>query len=419
MDVMTAQLLDSIKKYLPALLADMMKQATSLARSKGMSLYIVGGSVRDAMLGRANFDLDLVVEGDAIALAMAMAQVSGARLTVHHRFNTAKLKSGSWAIDIAQARSETYARPGALPVVRQGTLQDDLFRRDFTINAMAVRLTPAPAGELIDPFGGCTDLKHKLIRVLHDKSFIDDATRIWRAIRYEQRLGFNLEAHTLELLKASIPNLDAISGDRLRHELEAVLKEKEPEEVLHRAWILKALARIYPSLRGDTWLARKFRQAREVVPVHQLVEIYPALLTYRLDNRELEEYIKCLRPTQKTTTVLRDTQRLKGILKSLEQKDTKNSKVYELLRNFNNTSALASVVATSSVTARDNLKLYLEKLRYVRPVLNGDDLLRLGVPPGPGMQELLTSLLYARLDEKLKTKADEEAVAKKWLHKRA
>ena len=182
--------------------------------------------------GKPIFDLDLVVEGDAIGLAKEFAEKVGGKLTVHTMFNTAKIALDKWTIDIAMARTETYAKPGALPVVKPGTLKTDLFRRDFTVNAMAICLSPDNYGELIDLYGGLNDLKNKIIRVLHEKSFIDDATRIWRAIRYEQRLGFQIEPETLKLLKRDVPMLKTVGGYRLRHELELVLKEKEPEKAL-------------------------------------------------------------------------------------------------------------------------------------------------------------------------------------------
>ena len=148
--------------------------------------------VRDLLLGRSNFDLDLVVEGDAISLAQRLTQVKPGKIITHPRFNTAKIKWSEWSVDLTTARSETYVKPGALPRVKSGSISDDLFRRDFTINAMAVYLSPGRYGELIDLYGGRNDLEHKLIRILHENSFTDDATRIWRGLRYEQRLNFQL-----------------------------------------------------------------------------------------------------------------------------------------------------------------------------------------------------------------------------------
>jgi tRNA nucleotidyltransferase (CCA-adding enzyme) len=166
--------------------------------------------------------------------------------------------------------------------VKPASIKDDLFRRDFTINAMAIELSTSHYGQLIDLFGGQDDLEHKLIRVLHEKSFIDDATRIWRGLRYEQRLNFRLETVTLQLLKRDTSYLDKVSGDRIRHELELVLKEAYPEKVLSRADELGVLAKLHPALKGDGWQAGKFEQARKLSsPDSPSTELYLSLLAYR------------------------------------------------------------------------------------------------------------------------------------------
>ena len=201
-------LVSQIEKQLPAGLVDFIRAASDMTVSQGYKLYIVGGLVRDLFLERTNLDLDLVVEGDAINLAQEMARTWQGKLTTHPRFGTAKLQWSNWSVDLATARAETYARPGALPTVKPGTISTDLVRRDFTINAMAVELNPGHFGELLDPHRGRDDLYGKRIRVLHDRSFIDDATRIWRALRYEQRLDFQIEPATLRLLKKDTAMLD-------------------------------------------------------------------------------------------------------------------------------------------------------------------------------------------------------------------
>ncbi|MFC1966600.1 CCA tRNA nucleotidyltransferase, partial [Chloroflexota bacterium] len=233
-----------IEKQLPVELVKFMHAAGQVAASQEQGLYLVGGVVRDLLLGRTNLDLDMVVGGNAIELAQRLAGTTRGKLITHPRFNTAKLRWDTWSVDFATARSETYEKPGALPKVKPGSLASDLFRRDFTINAMAIELSHGRYGQLIDRHGGMDDLKHKLIRILHERSFIDDATRIWRGLRYEQRLDFQLEANTLKLLKRDLPMLDTISGDRIRHELELVLREEFPEKALRRATELGVLPRL-------------------------------------------------------------------------------------------------------------------------------------------------------------------------------
>ncbi len=307
-----------IQKQLPAELVDFMQVAGEMSAKRGQSLYLVGGVVRDLLLGRSNFDLDLVVEGEAISLAQRLAQVKPGKIIVHPRFNTAKIKWGEWSVDLTTARSETYVKPGALPQVKSGSISDDLFRSDFTINAMAVYLSPGRYGELIDLYGGRNDLEHKLIRILHENSFIDDATRIWRGLRYEQRLSFQLEPATLKLLKRDIPRLDTISGDRIRHELELILAEEYPEKVLRRAEELSVLAELHTTLKGDGWLAGKFQQARQLsYPELPPVGLYLAFLAYSLTVEEKEHLISRLRLPKSLAQILRDTDSLKSELQSL------------------------------------------------------------------------------------------------------
>ncbi len=299
-------LADKIENSLPAELLALTKEAVAIAGAKKMRLYLVGGIVRDLLLGQtnSNCDLDLVVEGDAIGLAIEFAERVGGKLLVHLMFNTAKIALGKWTIDIAMARTETYAKPGALPTVKPGTLQTDLFRRDFTVNAMAICLSPDNYGELFDLHGGLEDLKNNIIRILHEKSFIDDATRIWRAIRYEQRLGFQMEPVTLSLLKKDVPLLKTVGGYRLRRELESVLKEQEPEKTLLRADRLGVLKELHPSLKADDWLMSKFRQARwagKATP-----GFYLGLLTYRLDDEELIQITKYLRFTSEQVRIVHE-----------------------------------------------------------------------------------------------------------------
>ena len=299
-------LADKLEKNLPADAVALIKQAVTLAGSKNLPLYLAGGIVRDLLLGQTNStnDLDLVVEGDAIGLAVEFAKKTGGKLSVHLMFNTAKIALDKWTIDIAMARTEKYAKPGALPVVIPGTLKTDLFRRDFTVNAMAICLTPDNYGELIDLYGGMQDLNRQLIRILHKNSFIDDATRIWRAVRYAQRLGFQIEPGSLKLLKRDVPQLKTVGGYRLRRELELVLKEKEPEKALLRADKLGVLKELHPSLKADEWLVSKFRAARQSADATP--GFYLGLLTCRLTDGELTQITKYLRFSKEQVRIMRE-----------------------------------------------------------------------------------------------------------------
>jgi len=411
----TLNLADKLKTRLPAELADLVQAAGEIAGRRGENLYLVGGAVRDLLLGRTNLDLDLVVEGDAINLANELTRVFWSKMITHTRFGTAKVQGDKWSIDIATARSETYARPGALPTVTPGAVKDDLFRRDFTINTMAIELSPACYGQLLDLYGGRDDLERKLIRILHERSFIDDATRIWRAVRYEQRLDFSMEPVTLGLLRRDIDYLDTISGDRIRHELELVLKEEYPEKAIRRAGELGVLARVHPGLKADDWLAEKFAHARRIAPEPPPVGLDLALLAYRLTTEEVEQMVAYLRLPKTVAQTLRDTISLKTKLNLLTKPGIRPGAVYALLHDFSPAAITANSVATDSPTVREHLNLYSSKLRHVRTVLTGSDLRKMGIAPGIRMKELLTRLLDARLNGRIKDRSGEEQLVKKWL----
>jgi len=405
-----------IKEQLPAELVSFMHLAGEMAVGKGQSLYLVGGVVRDLLLGKSNFDLDLVVEGDAIELAREFAEIKQAKITTHPLFNTAKIEWDKWSVDFATARTEAYLEPGALPIVRPSSIENDLFRRDFTINAMAICLSPERCGEVIDRYGGQIDLERKLVRILHNQSFTDDATRIWRGLRYEQRLGFQLEEKTLGILKRDIPMLDTISGDRIRYELECVFKEEEPEKVFSRADELGVLTKLHPALKGNGWLKDKSKTARQKVGKGSpSFALYFALLTYRLTDEEREQLISCLRLSKPVAQALRDSHAIKEKHQTLAYPELKRSYIYNLLYGYAPQATLAASVATASPIARQHMELFLHELRYVKPLLNGDDLKKMGIPAGPQIKEILKRLHEARLDGKVATREDEEELVKEWM----
>ncbi len=405
-----------IKKQLPPELVEFMRLAGELAQRRGQKLYLVGGVVRDLLLERENFDLDLVVEGDAIALAQELAEAKKCNLVIYQRFGTAKLRWNGWSADLATARSETYAKACALPTVNPSTIQDDLFRRDFTINAMAVELNPGRYGQMLDLYGGLADLERKLVRVLHEKSFVDDATRIWRAIRYEQRLDFQLEPRTMKLVKRHARYLKRVSGDRIRHELELILREDRPEKVLRRAAELGVLRKLHPKLKADKWLSTRYERARQhSSPGAPSFGLYLALLVYRMDTSDVEELVSRLRLRKSTTRMLCDTIDLKANLQHLALPKVTPSQVYRRLIGYAAEAVFANIIAGGMSRAQQRLNEFLNKLRYIRPALNGEDLKRLGVAPGPEIKRVQQQLLEAKLEGKALTRRDEEALVRNWL----
>ncbi len=259
-----------LETALPEEVLILLRAAGSVAHKKQYSLYAVGGFVRDLLLGRPNFDLDLVVEGNAIALAKSMAKRFGGHVHIHTRFGTAKwmLADSSFSalpsLDFITARREFYTHPTALPQVESSSIQQDLHRRDFTINTLAVCIDEMRFGQLLDFFGGVSDLHARTVRVLHNLSFVEDPTRILRAVRYEQRLGFAIEPRTAELIGDALELMPRVSGERVCNELFLIFGERAPQKSLHRLAELGVLRAIHPELHADDLLKARFARIREL-----------------------------------------------------------------------------------------------------------------------------------------------------------
>ena len=249
-----------LAERLPEPRRHLLAQVSAGAARLGLPLYLVGGFVRDALLGLVPNDFDLVVEGAAPQLAQALARELGGTVVGHPAFGTATWQTPEgWSLDFATARTETYARPAALPDVQPSDLPADLRRRDITINAMALRV--GPGGQLHDPYHGRADLAARSIRVLHAGSFADDPTRLFRVVRYEQRLGFAIEPATLGWMRTAWEALAVLSPDRLRHEFEIIFTEPQAAAMLARLDDLDILAHVHPALR---WGAAQTEAARVV-----------------------------------------------------------------------------------------------------------------------------------------------------------
>ncbi len=402
--------IDKLTAVLPTAAREALDALILAARAPSRALYAVGGCVRDLLLERPTLDLDLTLEGDAPALARAAAVgLPGVRCTVHPAFHTATLKSDGIRIDVASARAETYQRPGALPTVRPGSLRDDLFRRDFTANALALALTGDRAGDLIDPFHGAADLEAGLLRTLHEASFRDDATRILRGARYEARLGFRFEPQTLRWLRRDIRYLDTISGRRLRDELLRVLREPQPELILLRLHGLGALAALHPSLSFDEWLASAFARLRELRDEPTAAACL-ALLAWELTPPEAAALAARLSLTRREAEAVRAAPDAQALLPALSA-DIPPSRVVDLLSPLP-PPAVWALAATAEGPPADRALHYLRRWRYLKPALDGHALLALGAPPGPRLGEVLRRLRAAKLDGEVRTRRDEERLAR-------
>ncbi len=423
----------------PAWLA-LVREIGAVAQGMGFTAYFVGGLVRDLILNHPIVDVDIVVEGDAIALADAMRARYGGRVVAHRRFGTAKWLLGGAtiltpagpveglkAIDFVTARREFYAHPTALPQVEPSSIKQDLHRRDFTINTLAVCLNPDRFGELLDFYGGLQDLQRGLIRVLHSLSFVEDPTRILRAARLEARLGFRVEPRTEELIQHAVDLLARVSGERIRHEMELILMEKEPERILARLEEWRAIPFVMPGLRGDEWLQASFRamrsaleggewQALEGTPERWWVLAGWGLLVYRLTPAQREQGIHRLRFPAREAEALRGVHEVKGKLERLAE-PLKPSAIAEHLDPYPLVALFVVWVVAPPGRARDNLHQYAHRWRGVRPILRGDDLRQLGVPPGPAIGRVLRALRAACLDGEVQTREDEIAFVKERLLK--
>jgi tRNA nucleotidyltransferase (CCA-adding enzyme) len=431
-----------LRQRLPMPLLDMLMEARNTANKMGYSLYVVGGFVRDLLLAVPTLDLDLVVEGDAIALAKELAKRLKGRVRSHGRFGTAKVILGGTAgtslppsLDFVTARTEFYQHPTALPEVERSSIKQDLYRRDFTINTLAICLDRDRYGELLDFYGGERDLRDQLIRVLHNLSFVEDPTRILRAVRLEQRLGFAIETRSAELIDDALGLLDRVTGERLRHELELMLDERAPGAIIKRLAELGVLRHLEAGLRYDKWLEDKFQQAIVMVEGEQVVAeggpesrqkgqssttlavekkyLLLPLLTYRLTKPQLERFLDRLKFSQEVAKYLWQVKELRALAWRLDKVNLKPSRIHRLLQVYSPRALTAFSIALDSPTARDNVLLYLNRLRWVRPYVRGDFLKKEGIPPGPVYRQILEKLLYARLDGQVRTAAEEEAMAKK------
>ncbi|PKB76087.1 MAG: hypothetical protein BZY85_05920 [SAR202 cluster bacterium MP-SAtl-SRR3965592-G1] len=370
---------------------------------KGLPVYLVGGPVRDAVLGLpvAN-DLDFVLAGDAPALAADLAEELGGEVTVHTRFGTATVLVDGDRIDIVTARKELYPFPGSLPEVSASNLDDDLARRDFSVNAMALPLSE-DSPEVIDPHRGLEDLANRSVATLHPGSFTDDPTRLMRAVRYEQRLEFQISETTLVEMKqtSASGHADAVSGDRWRHEFQKIFEEHRAAEMLVRAIELSVLPAIHPALTDGQWLAGL--AAKTNSPPTD----YLAALAVPLSAADGEGVSRRLNLPTDWARVVRDTIALREAESSFDGPVSRISRYLDGL-DPNAIAAFARISEDPQVAAR--LSRYLDEWRLVSPVLSGDDLLAMGVPPGVKIGEILRELNAAKLDGLVSSEADERAL---------
>lgn len=363
-------------------------------------VFLVGGSVRDLVMlkqKRLDFtkDLDIAVENHHTGIGLDLAHKLHARIIHYPQFMTMTLQIGDKAhIDIAQTRKEIYSKPAALPKVQPASIREDLYRRDFTVNAMAMQITGQPPYPMLDPFNGQKDLKLKLIRVLHPKSFIDDPTRIFRAIRFATRFNFKIEKKTAHLLKYAVKKdlLKLLSGERILYELQMINKEKR------NTAILKKLQQtgIIKNLFGIVLTQKFFLNNALLESDKKLIYLFSHISKSKLSKYPL---------TKTTTDAVRALRRFSEYRSNLI-KAKKPSEIYTVLNPLSQT-ALEILSVTQPKPVRDKIKLYLNKYSKVKIFTTGKSLASLKIEPGPKYTKIMKELLNLKLDGQIKTRSAE------------
>ena len=376
-----------------------------VAKRADMPAYIVGGFARDLLLRRRVSDFDIVVEGNAIALARSLAKNFGGKVLAHANFGTAKwtLNDGSF-LDFITARRETYKHPAALPTVEFAEIGADIRRRDFTINTLAVRLDGKHLGELRDDLHGRDDLEKGIVRVLHDRSFIDDPTRMFRAARYEQRYGFRIASETLALIPAALPVVEKLSAKRVRHELDLIFDEPNAIPMLARLAELGMLRAIHSDLPA---FEARYVSMLDSIPDKELgMEVDRRALGYslwlsRLTANVIESISQRLAFTSELKkTILAASSALKDLPSLI------HSRPSQWTARLDDAAPLA-VYVVWLISGEDDLRTYLSTWRHVKPKTTGHDLTKRGLAAGPKYREILSRLRAARLDGEIKTNEEE------------
>ena len=404
---------DRLEQRLAGVRLSVLRELSRLATGLGIDLYLVGGSVRDVLANAPLTDIDIMATGNPERLVESIRDRRNATVRKASAFGTWSLTVRGVDVDLATARRETYERPGALPTVFPGTILDDLARRDFSINAMAISLGEDSWGTLLDPHDGVTDLSRGVIRVLHDRSFEDDATRILRAIRYACRLDFRLESCTATLLERSLPYVSRISPDRVRHEIERIFQEEHAGKMIEMAGKLGVLASIHPALRADPVTLRDLQTENgdNVRRAHLLL----GSMVQSVADGDMESVVERLNLNSDWAQLVRDVVTVRTRLPELRDENVASSQVYRLLQGLHPHAIESCALAAGDATVARWLRLYLDELRHVRPLLDGDDLMALGVREGPEVGLLLTKLLDARLDGLVESVEDEETMVRRAL----
>ncbi|HDP69564.1 MAG TPA: CBS domain-containing protein [Actinobacteria bacterium] len=419
------QIREKIARLLPKNIQLFLKELGDLAENKGVNVYLVGGFVRDLLLNYRNLDVDIVVEGDGIDFGKDIVKKIGGRIRSHRKFGTAVvILPNDFRIDVASARLEYYEHPAALPQVEFTSIHHDLARRDFSINAMAIALNRPCFGRLLDFFGGQRDIQKGHIRVLHNLSFVEDPTRIFRAVRFEQRYGFQMTKHTEELAKKAIEMelVGELTNARVMYELVLILSEKTAWEAVERLWQLGALQTLHSKLCVEAELGLLFKEVLNSIPQ---LDVYFSTKTRQwlvllmamfgnLKEKELIEWCDRMKLRAKDAKILKEgILKIPDVLKKLclcvEQND---SGLYFLLNELSQESLVYLFSRSLQAQARKRINYYLANLKNISTSLTGKDLKKLGFEVSPLYNVVLRDLLVARLNGLVKNREEEATFVK-------
>ncbi|MEE8541694.1 MAG: CBS domain-containing protein [Desulfobacterales bacterium] len=410
-----------MQERLPKRIREILKKIGLVAAEIECGVYVVGGFVRDLFLYRPNEDLDIVIEGDGIEFAARFAKIVGGRIHAHAKFGTAVVifPDGS-KIDVASARLEYYRFPADLPVVEMSSIKLDLFRRDFTINTLAIQLNPDKYGTLIDFFTAQKDIKAKAVRILHNLSFVEDPTRVFRAIRFEQRFGFSIGKLTAGLIKNAVKMdfFKRLSGRRVFTELRLILEEENPVPAIVRLQDYDLLRVIHPSISLDDELTALLNATKKVLSWYDLLfleesymkwTVYFLALVRQCTPQTTAEICRRLELAPRFSPIFCEARfACDQCLKWLERHlPVKNSVLYHKLSAFKTELILYMMSAAKAEKIKKTISFYFTNLRYTTVGIRGKDLLTLGLKPGPAFRQILDAVLDAKLNGSLRTRRDE------------
>lgn len=371
----------------------------------GIKSYIVGGYIRDKILNLESNDIDIAVEGDGIKYALKLNEFLNGEIEIHENFKTAKIKADKYVIDIVSAREEYYPHSGALPKVKLANIVEDIKRRDFTINMLAYDIKEK---KLIDLYNGLDDIRNKIIRVIHDKSFNDDPTRIFRALRYSGRLDFKLEPHTVKLLKQSIANgdIDNLSGDRIMNEIYLILSENNPEAIVKLMQYYKIDEAIFDGIKIN------FYNLNTYVKWGDLLLYRFLLFFYNIKNDELNYLNEKFNFQRQYSKALADLIELKMNISGLKD----DMAVYSLFKG-KKIEAINAIYTMEDGNIKKIIHRYFEGIRSLKLEVNGDDIKKLGLKPSPIYKKILDNIYYDKLCGKIRSKEDEFEQLKQYVEK--